>query len=124
MRKPQQGFRSLDAPCHEVGVRRFAIRGAELAREMGGRHVRGTRHGRDIEGLRVLAVDEVTRPAQVREVSDLLRRHADDGTRPEVVAAGWGGRLRCAPATFWVVIPCGCREHLRVPRGSAAQNGP
>jgi hypothetical protein len=47
-----------------------------------GRHERGTRHGRDIEGLRVVAVYEVARPAQVHEVGDLLWRHADDGTRP------------------------------------------
>src|ERR1019366_4210380 len=41
-----------------------------------------TRHGRDIEGLRVVAVYEVARPAQVHEGGDLLRRHADDVTRP------------------------------------------
>ena len=65
---------------YEYGVSPYA--GAELAREVRGRHERGTRHRRDVERLRVLAVHEVARPAQVREVGDLLRRHTDDGTQP------------------------------------------
>jgi len=51
------------------------------------RHERGTSHGRDIERLRVVAIDEVARPAQVHEVGDLLGRHAGDGNRPVVAAA-------------------------------------
>ena len=77
----QEGLRTLDASRHEIGVGRLAVRRTELAREVRGRHERGTRHGRDIERLRVVAVHEVARPAQVHEVGDLLRRHADDGTR-------------------------------------------
>ena len=71
----------LDASRHQIGVGSLAVRRAELAREVRGGHQCGTRHGRDIEGQRVVAVDEVARPAQVHEVGDLLRRHADDGTR-------------------------------------------
>jgi hypothetical protein len=76
---------ALDASRHEIGVGRLAIRRTELAREVCGRHERGTGHGRDIEGLRVVAVYEVARPAHVHEIDDLLRRHADDVTRPVTV---------------------------------------
>jgi len=65
------------------------------------RHERGTGHGRDIERLRVVAIDEVARPAQVHEVGDLLGRHADDGNRPVVAAAALGpsvfiGKIRAS----------------------------
>ena len=76
----QQRLGPLDASGHEVGVGRLAVRGAELAREVGGRHERGARHGRDVEGLGVVAVHEVAGPAQVREVGELLRRHAHEDT--------------------------------------------
>ena len=81
-RLTQKSLRPLDPTCHEVGVRSLAIRRPELAREMSGRHERGSRHRRDVEGLRVAAVHEVARPAQVNEVGNLLRRHACHGTRP------------------------------------------
>ena len=30
----------------------------------------------------MLTIDEIARPPQMREVGEILRRHADDGTRP------------------------------------------
>ena len=39
-------------------------------------------HGRNVEGVRILTVDDVAGPPQVREVGDLLRRHTNDGTPP------------------------------------------
>ena len=47
----QQRLGALDASRHEVRVRRLAVGGAELAREVRRRHQRGTRHGRDVERL-------------------------------------------------------------------------
>ena len=90
----QKRLGPLDASRHEIGVGRLAIGGPELAREVRRRHECGTRHGRDIEGLRVVAVDEVARPAQVLEVGDLLRRHADDGTPPADHSVKHRGRGR------------------------------
>ncbi len=77
----QQRHGALDAPGHQVGVRRLAVGGTELAREVCGRHQRMRREGRHIEGARVLPVDQVTSPAQVREVGELLGRHATTVSR-------------------------------------------
>ena len=78
----QQRLCPLDAPCHEVGVGRLAIRGTELAREVCRRHQGGTRHSGHIERQRVVAVHEVACSTQVHEGGHFLRRHTEDGTRP------------------------------------------
>jgi hypothetical protein len=101
----QKSFSAFDASRHEIGVRGLAIRGTELAREVRRRHERGTRYRRDIEGLRVVAVHEVARPAQMHKVGDLLRRHTDDVTRrapgdhPDSPVLGTRGT---ALSTAWV----------------------
>src|SRR5205814_8935295 len=66
---------ALDPARHEMRVRRLAVRRTELAREVCGRHERRTRQGGHVEGLRVCAVHEVPRPAQVHEIGALFGRH-------------------------------------------------
>ena len=68
----QQRHRPLDAPRHEVAVRRLAVGQPELAAEVPGRHVRVARERLDVQRLRVLAVDPVTDAAQPREVLQVL----------------------------------------------------
>ena len=51
---------------------------------------RALRHGRDVERLGVLAVDQVARPAQVREVGEFLRVHS--ATVPPGFRRGSGSR--------------------------------
>src|SRR5664279_4650467 len=92
----QKSLRALDASRHEVGVGSLAIRRTEFAREVRGRHERDTRHGRYIEGLRVVAVYDVARPTQVYEVGHLLRRHSDDGMRP-IAPSGSRRPVEAAP---------------------------
>src|SRR6185437_10560005 len=67
--------RPLDPAGHEVAVRRLAVGGPELPREVGRGHQGALGHGRNIERPRVLPVDQIPRPAQVREVGQLLRVH-------------------------------------------------
>src|SRR5919106_3932958 len=55
----QQRHRALDAPRHEVAVRRLAVREPELAAEVPGRHVHAAGEGLDVQRPRVLAVDPV-----------------------------------------------------------------
>src|SRR6059058_3448688 len=80
----QQRHRALDAPSHQVAVRRFAVRDPELAAEMAGRHVRVAGEGLDVERLGVLPVDAVASPAQEGKVAQVLGRgrfaaHQPDG---------------------------------------------
>jgi hypothetical protein len=119
----QKSLRSLDASRHEIGVGSLAVRRTELAREVCGRHECGTRHCRDIEGLRVVTVYPVTRPAQLHEVG-YLRRHSDDGTRP--VAPRSKNTGQGVPKRFLETFSRGFRlsypsssGFLAVPRGSA-----
>ena len=70
----QQRHRSLDAPRHQIAVRRLAVGEAELAAEMPGRHVRAAGERLDVQRLRVLPVDPVADAAQPREVAQVLRR--------------------------------------------------
>lgn len=107
----QESHGALDASRHQVGVGSLPIRPTELAREVRGRHQRGACHRRDVERLRVVAVDEVACPAQVHEVGDLLRRHTDDGRRPaasavEIANAKDARRFRptcgCAHPEVWL----------------------
>ena len=72
----EQRLGALDAPRHQVGVRRFAVRGTELPREVSRRHQRRARDRGDVERLRVLTIDEIACPAKVRQVGELLRCHA------------------------------------------------
>src|SRR4051794_270527 len=71
----QQRHRALDAPRHEVAVRRLPVGEAELAAEVPGRHVRAARERLDVERLGVLAVDPVADAAQPRQVGRALLRH-------------------------------------------------
>src|SRR3954470_713328 len=68
----QQRHRALDATGHEVAVRRLAVREAELAAQVPGRHVRVAGERLDVERSRVLAVDPVADAAQAREVFEAL----------------------------------------------------
>ena len=70
--------RALDAPGHQVGVRRLAVRLPELAAQVTGGHVRPARECLDVERLGVVAVDPVLDAAQPGEVAQplLLRRGA------------------------------------------------
>src|SRR4051794_11052014 len=72
---PQQRLRALDAPRHQVRVRRLAVRRAELAREVRARHQRLAGEHGHVERPRVLAVHQVPRAAQVREVGEILGPH-------------------------------------------------
>ena len=69
----QQRHRALDAPRHQVAVRRLAVGELELAAEVPGRHVRAAGERLDVQRLRVLPVDPVADPAQPREVAQVLR---------------------------------------------------
>src|SRR5215207_752779 len=69
----QQRHRALDAPRHEVAVRRLAVGAPELAAEVPGRHVRAAGERLDVQRLRVLPVDPVANAAQPREVAQVLR---------------------------------------------------
>ena len=69
----QQRHRTLDAPGHQVAVRRLAVGEPELAAEVPGRHVRAAGERLDVQRLRVLPVDPVADAAQPREVAQVLR---------------------------------------------------
>ena len=75
----QQRHRALDAPRHQVGVRRLAVGEPELAAEVPGRHVRAAGERLDVQRLRVLPVDPVADAAQPREVAQVLRRGGSAG---------------------------------------------
>jgi hypothetical protein len=77
----QQRHRALDAPRHQVAVRRLAVGEPELAAEAPGRHVRAAGERLDVQRLRVLPVDPVADPAQPREVAQVLRRGGSAGHR-------------------------------------------
>jgi molybdopterin converting factor small subunit len=65
----------LDAPRHQVRVGRLPIRGAELPREVSGRHQRSAGQVGDGERTRVFAVHQIAGTPQMREVGELLWRH-------------------------------------------------
>src|SRR5205807_8892525 len=75
----QQRHRALDAPRHQVAVRRLAVGEPELAAEVPGRHVRAAGERLDVQRLRVLSVDPVADAAQPREVAQVLRRGGSAG---------------------------------------------
>jgi hypothetical protein len=66
--------RALDAPRHEVGVRRLAVSESEPAAEVRGRHVRVSGERLDVERLRVLPVDAIADAAKPRELAQALPR--------------------------------------------------
>ena len=68
----QQRHRALDAPRHQVAVRRLAVGEPELAAEVPGRHVRAARERLDVQRLRVLPVHPVANATQPREVAQVL----------------------------------------------------
>jgi hypothetical protein len=70
----QQRHGTLDAPRHQVAVRRLAVGEPELAAEVSGRHVHAPGERLDVKRLRVLAVDPVANAAQPREVAQVLLR--------------------------------------------------
>jgi len=65
----QQRHRALDAPHHQIAVRRLAVRAPELAAEVPGRHVHAAGERLDVQRLRALPVDPVADAAQPREVA-------------------------------------------------------
>ena len=65
----QQRHRPLDPPRHQIGVRRLAVGGPELAAEVPGRHVGATGERFDIQRLRVLPVDPVADAPEPREIA-------------------------------------------------------
>ena len=69
----QQRHRALDAPRHQVAVRRLAVGDPELAAEVPGRHVRAAGERLDVQRLCVLPVDPVADAAQSREVAQVIR---------------------------------------------------
>src|SRR4051794_29910577 len=77
----QQGHRALDAPRHQVAVRRLAVGAPELAAEVPRRHVRIPCQRLDVQRLGVLSVDPVADPAQLREVAQALPVHGFLGCR-------------------------------------------
>lgn len=72
---PQQRHGTFDPPGHEVVVRRLTVGGLELAGEMRRGHQGAGGHGGHVQRLGVLAVDQVTGAAQVRQVGQFLRCH-------------------------------------------------
>ena len=64
----QQRHRALDAPRHQVGVRRLAVGEPELAAEVPGRHVHAAGERLDVQRLGVLPVDPVANAAQLRHL--------------------------------------------------------
>ncbi len=117
---PQQRFGAFDAPGHQVRVRRFSVRSTEFPREMRRRHERRASHRRDVERLRVLAVDEVARPPQMRQISKVLLKrriaaHVRDratscvDSRDPVEPGGWQeghqNRLRAANTFVATGVP-------------------
>jgi len=85
----QRRHRALDAPRHQIGVRRLAVGEPELAPEVPGRHVRAAGEHLDVQRLRVLPVDPVADVAQAREVAQVLCR------------GGSAGHLRDRPTLRW-----------------------
>src|SRR5439155_25172190 len=86
----QQRHRALDAPRHQVAVRRLAVGEPELAAEVPGRHVRVAGERLDVQRVGVLPVDPVSNAAEQREVAQVLRRdgsagHARDRTTSHLV---------------------------------------
>src|SRR5690606_16522489 len=65
---PQQGHRALDAPGHQVAVRRLAVGGAEAPREVAGGHAGRAGQRRNVERARVLAVHLISRTTQPHQV--------------------------------------------------------
>ncbi|KZS70594.1 hypothetical protein A4G29_05850 [Mycobacterium kansasii] len=65
----QERHRALDAPRHEIRIRRFAIGQLELAAEMPGRHIHASGERVDGQRLCILAVDPVPSAPQQLEVS-------------------------------------------------------
>ena len=67
----QQRHRALNAPCHQVGVGRFAVGQLELATEVPCRHVHAAGERLDVQRLRVVPVHPVAHAAQQLEVAQM-----------------------------------------------------
>src|SRR5690606_4058686 len=68
----QQRHGALDAPGHEVAVRRFPVRRLELAAEVAGGEADARGERLDIERARVLAVDPIPYTPEQHEVAQPL----------------------------------------------------
>ena len=116
----QQRHGPLDAPRHQVAVRRLAVGEPELAAEVPGRHVRAAGQRLDVERLRVLPVDPVANPAQQGEIAQVLRfgrlcwspARSCHPRSDTTIAPHWGCRI--APSTA-------CDDALKSPNWSCRQ---
>jgi hypothetical protein len=79
----EQRHRALDAPRHQIAVRRLAVGEPELAAEVPSRHVRAAGERLDVQRLRVLPVDPIADAAQPREITQVLRRGRSARHRPD-----------------------------------------
>ena len=110
----QQRHRALDAPRHQVPVRRLAVGAPELPAEVPSGHVRAAGERLDIQRLRILPVDPVTNPAQPGKVAQVLR------------LGGSAGHLGSLSIRRAVIISQRCRPdqaELGQPLASAAAFG-
>ena len=126
---PQQRHRALDAPRHQVAVRRLAVGQPELAAEVPGRHVHAAGERLDVQRLRVLPVDPVADAAQPREVAQALLRGGSAGhprDRATSRRCGHADRVMCRVfGAFSVVAWTCCRPGGRVPRsGRSSRSSP
>src|SRR3954451_7175298 len=71
----QQRLGALDAAGHQVAVGRLTVGAAELPGEVRRRHERSAGKGGHVERLVVVAIHQVARAAQVRQVGHLFGRH-------------------------------------------------
>src|ERR1035438_6702360 len=94
--RAQQRHRPLDPPGHEVAVRRLAVGRPKRPGEVPRRHQRVASHGRHVERTRILPIDQIPRPAQVRKVGKVLLVH---GTRVSTAPATV--LLTCRDETWW-----------------------
>src|SRR5215218_9850897 len=84
----QQRHRALDAPRHQIGVRRLAVGAPELAAEVPGRHVHAAGERLDVQWLGVLPVDPVANAAQPREVAQVVHYVRQSGDIRSLVVSG------------------------------------
>src|SRR5207244_1478121 len=84
----KQRHRPLDAPGHQVAVRRLAECEPELAAQVPGRHMRAAGERVDVQRFRVLPVDPVADAAEQREIAQV------------VIGGGSAGHLQ--------IVPCRC----------------
>ena len=72
---PKEPLRTFDAPSHKVAVRRLTVGRVELPREMRRRHESRPGKGGDVQGMRVVAIHQISGAPQVGEVGEFLWGH-------------------------------------------------